>query len=289
MENLKLTREENVVKKEDNNFSPELNEKVKEFKEGFESIKGDLRNLVNSFAEVKIPRNRFDKSRMDMGNGNGNGNENENENVLADSGLLGQSNELNLYIDNLENGDWNDIKSISSNFFKIKDKLNYFNNRFNLLGYLEDRNKGGDVLRKDFPEIATQIDSLMTKIPELNRHEVSMKNKFNAYNKFQEFKNGSNKREKWIPEINHISTDGEHTMWNSAEIGFCYTPEELSFNLEKFIKEEIQEKSMNKIDLAENLTEEDKNKRKESLNSFIVGAKEYLNEFNNLIKRNKTN
>lgn len=266
-------------KKEEDSFSPELNKKTKDFIENFDKIKGDLRNLAESLIKIKIPYNKYDKDRMSTGDNS----------IITDASLLKESNELNSWIDKIEKDYHNSMLGMLISYSQINSKLDFINNRFQY-GYLSDfsnEDKKG-ILRRDFPEIASQIDSLISKISELNKLFVSIDNRFKAQEKFKEMKKGFGGSDEWIPMISHINADAESMIiYNSAKVGFYGTPQELSNNLERFITEKVQKEWTHEVENNPEFNEEEKNKRKEFYNGFVVGAKEYLDELNNIIQEEK--
>lgn len=272
MEKFNLEKESVIEAKESNNLSPEFNEKINEFKESFEKIKGDFKDLAESLVEAKIPYSRNDKYLKDNGR----------IGVPVDSAVVKQAEELTLYTDKI-GGDYENVKELLHDFYELKDRFNYINNRFNIYGYWEGGNKD-DAFKKDYPEIASKINSLSNKIPELNILLATIHNKFNALNKFKELKEGLGGRDKWISDIRHVDEKGEFIRSNSIDIGFCNSPEELSKNLDRILKEEVEIKSVSMVENATTLTDEEKERRKEFFRRFAIGAREYLEEFNNLIK-----
>lgn len=267
--NLSSTEKENHF--EENNFSEELKLKLEEFKGKLQDFGGETEELIAALAEARIPHNRHDKESAG----------NLEADYLEDIGFIKKFDNLTVYLDNI-NSDETDSVSLLKKYNDIKEEIKYIHDRFNDSGYLSDKGQGGDVLKNDFPELATKVNGLMAKIPELDRMTVSLNNRLYAQEIFKDMDSkGASYWGEYISKIRYISKNGQ-LGFNSLEIGKFRTPEELVENLEKFLDNDLKD-SVNKVQESENFDDKEKAERIEALQGLIAGGREYLDELKKLI------
>lgn len=257
--------------KNENNFSKEFLSKLEEFNEKFKDFDLETNDLIDIISQTRIPYNSHDKEKVG----------NDETEYLEDMGFINKINNLQAYLYNIEDGaDAPDV--LLKNYYQLKDEIKYLHDRFNSTGYLSDKNKGGDILKNDFPEIAAKIDSLMNKISELDVVVVSLGNRSEAQEKFNELGKSHSNFGEYIPRIIYIYKDG-NIGFNSINIGTYHNPGELVVKLEKYLNEDLKN-SFKEIQENNNFSEEEKEKRLDVVKGLIIGAQEYLDEFNNLIE-----
>ena len=262
---------ENESSKGENNFSKEFLSKLEEFNGKFNGFGTEINSLVEALSQTRIPYNSQDKENIG----------NDEAEYLEDMGFINKIDNLQAYLYNIEDSK-GDPAVLLKNYTNIKDEIKYIHDRFNSAGYLSDRNKGGDVLKNDFPEIAEKIDSLVAKISELDVITASLDNRLAAQENFKELSNNHSGLGEYISKINYISKDG-NLGFNSLNIGTFHGKEELVAKLEKFLNEDLKN-SINEIKENTNFSEEEKEKRLVAVQGLIIGGQEYLDEFKSLIE-----
>lgn len=239
-----------------------------------ENLRGfsvEINDLVEALSQARIPYNSYDKEKIG----------NDEADYLEDMGFINKIDNLQAYLYNIEDSN-DDPAILLKNYSSIKDEIKYIQDRFNSAGYLSDRNKGGDMLKNDFPEIAEKINSLMTEMSELDVITASLGNRLSAQEKFKELSNTRSGLGEYISKINYISKNG-NLGFNSLNIGTFHSKEELVVKLEKFLNEDLKN-SISEIKENDNFSEEEKENRLAAVQGLIVGGQEYLDEFKSLME-----
>lgn len=256
-------------KPETDNLSEEFQLKLNEFKEKKQKLNNGVNALTDTLYEARIPYNSLDKKKAS----------DPESGYLEDMGFAKSIKNLQIYIDNESDND-SDPAVCLKNYKDIKTEIEYIYQRFNSLGYLSDKNKGGDILKNDFPEVSEKIDNLMSEISQIDSITVSLDNRLDAQKEFERMGGKALSRpEKCIPAIHYISDNGRPGFC-SFDIGTYRNPKELIANLEKFLDD--SNKKIEEIEGNDNFNEEEKEKRLKVLQGSIAGGKEYLDEFKRL-------
>lgn len=260
------------IKKDENKveFSKELQDSLTKVREMIQCTTDDVRNLLVSLENAKIPYSRYYKDK---------------ENRPSDLSLTDRSMyiaNMSWQIENFDNESVkNDPRSLLKVYEKTKEAIDFLQNKFKIYGYHDDRYKGGDILSKDYPEIANQIDSLSDKFKEIQEFIPEIKNRLDAQEKFKAIKNHHSTEGKgdYIPSISFIDKAGD-TALLSHKIGFYRTPEELINNSEKYI--EVLRKNIEDFKDSEKYSDDEKDVLIDTYEKSISGISDYLDEFKKL-------
>ncbi|ETB64050.1 TPA: hypothetical protein DIC38_00995 [Candidatus Nomurabacteria bacterium] len=263
----------NEIEKKENNteFSKELQNGLIEVRDMIQNIRDDAKNLLSNLEDARIPYNRYDKER---------------ENRSSDGSFTIRSMYLNNMSWQLENFDDENIKNDPNSLLKaygqIKEAIDHLENKFKIYGYHDDQNKGGDVLSKDYPEIASQIDLLSGKLKEIQERIPEIENRLDAQKKFKAIKSRDSVdgQGDFIPLIRFVNRNGNINSF-SHKIGYYRTPEELINNSEKYI-DQVLKKSMEDFKASENYSDEEKDIFIDRYEKSILGINDYLDEFKKL-------